>query len=231
MGQDRPRTRLNGDQLDSLGALGDQTRRRLYEHVVACGRPVTRDQVSSALGVERSLVAYHLDRLVDQGLLDATFARPPGRGGPGAGRPSKHYARSEREFSVNLPPREYGLLAELLARAVAADDSGAVGRALAAAAEERGRALAEERTTEPDGSGVEVLLRRLVGLGYEPYDDNGVIRLRNCPFHRLAREHTELVCGLNLNLLGALVAGLGLDVAARLDPAPDRCCVTFAAPD
>ncbi len=49
--------------------------------------------------------------------------------------------------------------------------------------------------------------------------------LANCPFHALARDHTALVCGMNLHLIAAVLDELGHhDVQARLDPAPDRCC-------
>jgi predicted ArsR family transcriptional regulator len=53
--------------------------------------------------------------------------------------------------------------------------------------------------------------------------------LRNCPFDALAREHTALVCGVNLDFVGGVVDGLECaGVAARLDPAEDRCCVVVA---
>lgn len=231
MEEERSRTRLDQDQLTPLGSLNDPTRRRLYDHVAACGAPVTRDQASAALDLDRSLVAYHLDKLVDQGLLAASFARPEGRGGPGAGRPTKHYERAGREFTVTLPPRDYRLIAELLARAVETDASGAARRALDQAATEHGRALA---AADPGDDGdhshdtTDDLIRRLANQGYEPYDGDGVIRLRNCPFHQLAREHTELVCAMNLTMLTGLTQALAVDVQPRLDPAPDRCCVALA---
>ena len=54
--------------------------------------------------------------------------------------------------------------------------------------------------------------------------------LANCPFHALAREHTALVCGMNLHLITALLEELGRrDVQTQLDPAPPRCCVTLTA--
>ena len=236
MDHDRSHTRLDGEQLSPLGSLDDPTRRRLYEHIAGSRAPVTRDQASAALGLERSLVAYHLDKLVDEGLLTASFARPEGRSGPGAGRPAKHYERADREFTVSLPPRDYRLLAELLARAVETDASGSVRRILDQTAAERGRELAVANLDEVgdgrDGGdhrkGSDALVRRLADLGFEPYDDDGIIRLRNCPFHQLARGHTELVCGMNLAMLSGLTQALDVDARPRLDPAPDRCCVAFA---
>lgn len=225
MDEQRPVTGLDPAKLDPLVSLDDATRRRLYEFVVAADEPVTRDQARDALGIDRSLVAYHLDKLLDEGLLVASFARPDGRGGPGAGRPSKHYQRSDREFTVSVPPRDYQLAAELLARAGEADGSGAVRQALHRAAAEFGRVLAGH-----DGDAATDLFELLARHGFEPYDVGGVVRLRNCPFHKLAQEHTELVCGMNLALLTGMVEASGSSVEAQLDPAPERCCVAFVPP-
>jgi predicted ArsR family transcriptional regulator len=66
--------------------------------------------------------------------------------------------------------------------------------------------------------------------GFEPVRTDGEIRLRNCPFDTLAKDHTELVCGMNLSLAEGLLAGLeagGVD--ARLDPQPGTCCVALAS--
>ena len=212
---------IQPDQLRPLCALEDDTRRRLYDHVVAQGEPVTRDQAGAAVGVDRSLAAYHLDKLVDEGLLAASFARPEGRGGPGAGRPAKRYRRTDREFAVSIPPRDYHLLAEVFARAAASDPTGALRDTLNAAAIAMGRELADVAADAPD---LIPLLRR---LGFEPYDDGGTIRLRNCPFHRLARDHTELVCTMNLSMLSGLVEELELHARPRLDPSAGHCCVAM----
>jgi predicted ArsR family transcriptional regulator len=70
----------------------------------------------------------------------------------------------------------------------------------------------------------------LAAYGYEPRVQGDRMLLANCPFHTLSREHTALVCGMNLHLITAMLDELGHpDVEARLDPAPDRCCVTLTA--
>jgi predicted ArsR family transcriptional regulator len=207
-------------QLSGICSLEDPTRRRLYDYVVAQSGPVTRDEAATALRLGRAVVAYHLDKLVDHGLLNASFARPPGRTGPGAGRPAKRYEPSDVELSATVPPRDYHLAAELLALAATDDDSGAVRAALEATAGRFGRELAEASTSED-------LTALLDEQGYEPWDDRGTLRLRNCPFHRLAQRHTELICGMNLALLGAAARATTDRLEAVLDPAPDRCCVAF----
>ena len=205
-----------------LSTLGDPTRRSAYDYVSAEGRPVGRDEVAEALGIGRTLAAYHLDRLAKEGLVSVTYARRSGRTGPGAGRPAKLYERSEREVAVSVPPRDYGLAARLLAHAAAHDEQGETRRALRAAAEALGREIAATTPAPPD---VERLLRE---RGYEPYeDDAGVMRLRNCPFHAVAQSHPEVVCDMNLSLLGSILADRDADVQAVLEPGPGRCCVAI----
>ena len=68
----------------------------------------------------------------------------------------------------------------------------------------------------------------LVANGYEPSQEAGEIRLRNCPFHYLATEHRQLVCGMNLALIEGVVAGLDVPgIKPVLDPQPGMCCVAL----
>ena len=69
----------------------------------------------------------------------------------------------------------------------------------------------------------------LTQQGYEPCRGaDGVIRLRNCPFHQLTEQHSEVVCGMNLALVEGLVEGLGADGwRPALDPQPGHCCVAI----
>jgi predicted ArsR family transcriptional regulator len=209
----------------AVASLEEPTRRRIYDNVRAHGVPVSRDDVADALGVPRRTAAFHLDRLAEQGLLAVSFARRSGRSGPGAGRPAKLYQGSARELSVSLPPRRYDLAGRLLAGAVVeAQQSGEPPRdVLDRRAREFGQALAGERTGD-DKTGV--LLDLLKDHGYEPQIAGADIVLHNCPFHAMAQEHTELVCGMNLHLLEGVLQGLGtLGMHACLDPGPSRCCV------
>ena len=79
-----------------------------------------------------------------------------------------------------------------------------------------------------DAAALDGVAAVLAAHGYEPRVQGDRVVLANCPFHALAREHTALVCGMNLHLITALLDELGRrDVQAGLDPAPQRCCVTL----
>ena len=222
-----------GDDVAGVFSLGDPVRRALYECIVARGEPVGRDEAAEAVGINRSLAAYHLDRMVEDGLLEFSFARRSGRSGPGAGRPAKLYQRSPRQFQINLPPRDYEIAARLLATAVENDETGQARASLEEASRALGRELAAETTrrrSDRNGPDVAALIEEVLGeRGYEPFhDDDGAIRLRNCPFDRLADAHRELICGMNLCLLEETVAGTrGAGLQAVLDPQPGMCCVAL----
>lgn len=215
------------DPVQGIAALADALRRRLYDHVCSQPQPVSRDQVAAALGIPHHKVKFHLDRLTADGLLEASYARTSGRTGPGAGRPSKLYRRPDREVSVSLPERQYALAGELLAAAI--DETRSTGQDASARlgelAAERGRTLASELAATP-GDSLDRVGELLARHGYEPRREGDRATLRNCPFHALARRHTDLVCTMNLRLIEGAVESLD-DVDARLEPAPDRCCVVL----
>ena len=110
------------EPLDDLAALAEPVRRRLYEYVVAQPGAVDRDGAAGGLGIGRPLAAFHLDRLAEAGLLEVEYHRRSGRTGPGAGRPAKFYRRpAGRDIEVSLPPRRYGLVAEIFATGIRAE--------------------------------------------------------------------------------------------------------------
>jgi len=222
------------DETERVATLAEPLRRRTYDHVAAHPEGVNRDGTAETLGVSRSVAAFHLDKLVEAGLLQVDFRRPPGRRGPGAGRPAKWYRRAAGEVTVSVPERRYDLAASLLATAIerAGNAGVTVTTALREAARERGRRIGAEVGAVGGRSGAleERLVEVLATYGYEPRVTDGVITLANCPFHLLAEAHRRLVCTMNHELLCGLAEEAGLpDGAARLAPAPGRCCVTLAA--
>ncbi|MEU8526928.1 MULTISPECIES: helix-turn-helix transcriptional regulator [Streptomyces] len=216
------------EHIDAIAALQDPVRRRLYEYVVAQGREVGRNEAAEAAGVTRTLAAHHLDRLTEAGLLESGSRRLTGRSGPGAGRPAKVYTRARAEWAVSLPGRDYRTAAELLAET--AEQAG-LDAELCAAARRRGEAL---RGAAAPCGGLDEAMETLAARGYEPHLEeaedgaDGVVRMRNCPFHAVAERFPPLVCGMNLALLEGLLGADGA-VRARMDARPGECCVVVEA--
>jgi predicted ArsR family transcriptional regulator len=221
------------ERIAGVASLAEPQRRALYRFVVAQGGAVSKDQAAAAMGVARSVAAFHLDRLVADGLLTTEFRRLTGRQGPGAGRPAKLYRRAEGELSVSLPTRQYGLAAGLLAAAVddATQTGTPVGEALARVATDRGRELGEQARQKAGKrpsrrSRVDAALGVLAEQGYEPRTHGSEIVLANCPFHALVDDQRDLVCGMNLDLLGGMADAVGDNLlSARLEPSEGNCCV------
>jgi predicted ArsR family transcriptional regulator len=223
-----------GDEIESrlsrAGALVEPARRALYLYVFGAEDGVSRDEAAENLGLPHHTVKFHLDRLVKEGLLDVEYRRLTGRTGPGAGRTAKLYRPSAEQVAVSLPERRYDMLGSLLARAVDAAVRGdaPIEKAVRDAAEAEGIRIGAE--VGPEGSPEEGCLGRvstvLAGYGFDPQTEGDTVSLANCPFHQLSSEHTELVCGMNLSLISALVRALGCqDLDVELRPAPGRCCV------
>ena len=220
----------------AIAALADPLRSRLFELVRGAGRPVSRDQAAEATGISRSLAAFHLDKLVERGLLTHSYARPSGRSGPGAGRPSKMYVPSDLEIEVSIPERRYDVIGKLLVDSILAqsDEADRSDVAYEVAAQE-GHRLGEEIRAEqrmrPPGTerALATATDILRDRGYEPYPaDDGALRLRSCPFHALARHAPELVCRMNRSFIEGIVRGIGnQSLEAALEPTPGECCVVL----
>src|SRR4051794_14255689 len=219
-------------RIHGVAALDHPLSQRAYRLLAEQGE-LSRDDAAAALDVARSVAAFHLDKLVDAGLVDVRFERLSGRTGPGAGRTAKVYRRSDRELQVSLPERHYDLAGGLLAEAVerASVDGVPVDRGLRDGGAPTGRSIGEAARAEagPRPSRAkcrDALLAVLSRNGYEPHVQGAEIVLGNCPFHALAEEHRSLVCGMNLDLLSGVIDGIGGDdaVTARLAPEPGYCC-------
>lgn len=219
------------DQLESAGMLSEPARRGLYEYVVSQPGAVSRDQAAEAVGIAVHSAKFHLDKLAGAGLLEVEYRRLSGRTGPGAGRPAKLYRPAVREVALSVPPRRYDLVGEVLAEAV--DRSGRLGEPAAemvvSVAREVGQDLVGAHDAESDADDLSSVVGVLARQGYRPEVTSTEVRLANCPFDRLAADHTDLVCSMNLALVEGILDGLDRqDVSARLAPTPGYCCVAVA---
>lgn len=202
------------DRWAAVTTLTDRSRRALYDYVRRQDHPVAREEAADATAMTRGLAAFHLDKLVDAGLLTARYEAPGDRP-RGRGRAPKVYAAVGEGVAVTIPERRYELIADILAEAVTA------GTEPDRVAHRRGHDLG---TSLRDAAGD--VVDALADLGFEPEPDPDAVRLYNCPFHALATRHTALVCGLNHAFVTGLLDGLGtttLDV--HLVPRPGACCV------
>lgn len=208
-------------QIAAVAAISDPQRRALFDFVSRNNGPASRDAAAKALGIPRSTAAFHLDRLVEEGVLEIEFKRLSGKTGPGAGRPAKLYRRAIGDISVSFPPRRYDLAGNLMAAAI--DESDRTGEpvreVLATISAQTGREI---------GAAAGSLDAALETCGYEPRDDGkGGMLLTNCPFDKLAAKHSEIVCGANVALLQGVADGASETerTVEFVVPADGCCCV------
>jgi predicted ArsR family transcriptional regulator len=199
----------------SIAVLAEPVRRALYRFVAAQAEPVSREEAAAGTAVAHHIAKFHLDKLVDDGLLDVEYRRPLGR-----------------QVSVSVPERRYELVGQLFARAVtrAERERVPVSQALRQAAQEEGHTLGQVALQKADSKARSAVrdaaIQTLTDCGYEPRVDADGVCLINCPFHSLAVEYTELVCGMNLHLMDGMLSCLDrVGLEAKLDPAPGRGCV------
>ena len=242
-------------RLAAVASLGDESRRRLFDFVASAADAVGRDDAAQAVGLARSTASFHLDRLVKDGLLAVEFRKLGGREGPGSGRPAKLYRAAVDEVAASVPDRHYDLAAELLVSAIedASSGGGSPREALLRAARARGQSAGEtaahaagrepagatgagpaDSAGSPDGAGP--FADFLAGQGYCPADDGGGgLVLLNCPFHRLAAGHADVVCAMNGAFLGGASMALGIepgriealaieDLREQGGARPGQCC-------
>ena len=232
-------SRAGGSERDIerlAAALGDPTRRRVFFAVREAERALSKDEVAEAVGIERRLAAFHLDKLVAKGFLEAEFHRRNGRAGPGAGRPAKHYRLAPSEVSVSLPERHYELLAQLLLRATREPADAATpqerlervgyefGRELGLAEVAAGRVGPGTSGAEAVGQVVRLLSR--YGFAAHPHGDPA-LRACACPFEEIAFDDPERICGLDRaiwrGMLAAFAPEATLSVAGTRARGDEAC--------
>jgi predicted ArsR family transcriptional regulator len=225
-----------GGELAMAALLTDELRGRLYR-LVRRRHQLSRDEAAAELGISRGLAAFHLDKLVAAGLLRARSRAAEGP--PRVGRRPKVYEPSDLELEITIPERRYELVGELLVDAVARatpDEPplAAATRVATARGTELGARFRQRRGLGRLGPerALTAASELLEQLGYEPERwDQHLLRLRNCPFHALARRAPEIVCAINQALLDGILRGLGGQrIQAELAPRPGACCVELRGP-
>ncbi|TDW86583.1 putative ArsR family transcriptional regulator [Kribbella sp. VKM Ac-2566] len=228
-------SRVNDAAIVALAALGDESRRRMFEFARRAGRPISRDDAAAEVGISRKLAAFHLERLVEAGLLRSHFEHVARL--RKVGRAPKLYEPVGTDLRVSIPPRQPDLLAEILLDGALSDEPVSPLESARRAAFRRGERLGEQERarSRPGRLSAERALTlseaTLSGAGFEPVRPRpGCVRLRSCPFHPLAEAQPEAVCGFNHAFVSGLLSGLEANtVEAVLDPDGGECCVEITA--
>jgi len=235
-------TRVSGrwdlTNLAAVAALNEPVRRALFDLVRSAPLPLTREEAADGVGISRKLAAFHLDKLVAVGLLAVdTTARATARVGR---RPRAYRLAPDTDIQVAIPARRPQLLARLLLQAATHQLPGEDGvtAALRVSRDEGHAVGADERAARRPGRlGTEraltLLCSLLERLGCEPSrQGSGPVRFRSCPFHPLAAETPQVVCGIHHAYLSGLVAGLDASsVQVLLRPGTDGCCIELRGSD
>ena len=212
-----------------LDAIGDRDLRETILFARAQPLPVTADEVAAAHQIHRNVARARLERLVEAGLLVASFERRTGRTGPGSGRPAKTYRVAPQLSGIEFPERHYeqliGLIVEALPERGRAERLHEVGIAF-------GRELARQgrlRPTKAFRPAVERVCAALGRLGYQASVDEvagnqALITTATCPLRPLVSVH-ENVAGLDRGMwAGLLAAALGRAEAATIDCQTGKSC-------
>jgi predicted ArsR family transcriptional regulator len=208
-----------------LCVLDEPARWAAYLAVRDAARPLTRAEVAERTGLSGRLATFHLEKLVAEGLLEATYARE--EGSSVVGHPAKRYRPTTLDIEVSIPPRRYDLAAEILAEALDKNPADHPHATLAGVAAEYGRQVGVEASAHDGDSRMLAALRV---TGYEPSTSGDDVVLRNCPFQHVAAALPEVICRMNLAFIEGVLAGAqATSFRAVLSPSAGRCCVVIAA--
>jgi predicted ArsR family transcriptional regulator len=214
-------------RLASHRALAGASRVRVLEALRLNGS-ATVLELAELVGLAPNTVRLHLDQLVDAALVARARAEPTGRG-----RPREVYTAVA---GADVTEGAYRELARLLAETLAS-----VGPAAEPAAMATGRTWGSELVAQSGDDDVaaasnerERVVALMDDLGFEPRlaQDEGAVEMHHCPFHQVAAQHSDVVCGLHLGLMQGALSQLGSSVhATRLEPfvTPGVCLAHLGA--
>jgi predicted ArsR family transcriptional regulator len=240
----------------ALGLLASSIRRRIVDTLAnlptavdpatgtvspAPGR--SAQELAEQFDLHVTTMRFHLDQLVQAGLITATFERREG-----AGRPRKLYAVERGSFENVTSEQSYKMLSELLVESFGTDEDGRALTPDEAGARWGRRRVATEHPDvierEPARSAGQWLGRigQMVDLldewGYTPevsttnHGRTAQVALHDCPFLPLARENTAVVCGIHRGLIRGVLESLGEEstqVGLKPFVTPHLCVASLTA--
>jgi predicted ArsR family transcriptional regulator len=208
--------------------LGDPTRRSIYLRIRSSQEPLTAAIIAKEFGIHPNVARHHLDRLADEGYLEVTRRRQSGKSGPGAGRPAKCYASTDKEIDLRFPTRRLDLLVDLLVRTVmrlAPSDGTEVALDIG---RDFGRDLANKLDLGPADDVFETVAAMLRHEGFEIVVDGDRLLTRYCPFSAGTFEHPEVLCALDRGIMTGIFDVIAPTAAATLEAhlGSSHACVT-----
>jgi predicted ArsR family transcriptional regulator len=204
-------TSVDCDAQKLTSALADSTRFSIYQFVSNSKEPVTVQAVAEQFSIHPNVARLHLTKLEDVHLL-TSYSDKSGKGG----RPSRLYTLSDQVVSLQFPPRDYRLLADIAIESLLSlGEAGEV--ALVKMGHRMGTEMAKRAMAEVpidmENATLEEKLshihRLVVAQGLKPEIEplpDGSLRFRvyNCTFSETAKRFPSSVCKMH----NALLAGI-----------------------
>jgi predicted ArsR family transcriptional regulator len=214
---------------DPVRALG-HTRSRVWVLLQGAADPLAVTEVADRMGLHANTARFHLDGLVDAGLVERAIED---RGVPG--RPRTLY--SANSDAAITGRRSYRLLTEILASLLASQ------RQPAKAAMDAGNAWGRYLVSKPapfehvdSASATRQLVSALDDIGFAPEAVTAGrkrrILLHHCPFRDVVESQGEVICSIHLGLMQGLLGELDAPLhAERLEPFVEpSLCVAHLGP-
>jgi predicted ArsR family transcriptional regulator len=166
--------------LDPDDVLRQPTRARLFALLRELARPVATEELAARLGLHRSGIRVHLERLRVAGLVDRHRLRRP------RGRPQDGWSISADADPGGEPPRAYGELAAWLATAIPAQPE------RLSEVEAAGRRVGRELSAASPLPLEQRLRAVFAALGFKPRSQSATpgricFALGNCPYRAAVR--------------------------------------------
>ena len=198
------------------------SRAQVLEHLRSTGAAEPVAAVATAVGLHENTTRFHLDALIEIGLVhrQAENRRQPGR------------PRVLYRADPSPTPQRYQELAAVMLRHFAGPMVDRGNRAESAGLA-WGAELLAGLSKEP-GEALARLVGCLTSMGCRPELVDGTtpsIGLRPCPYSELAQEHPETVCRLHLGLMRGLLPDADPWEVTAVEPyvTPQLCVVRLAA--
>ncbi len=202
---------MDNDAQKLTSALADPTRFSIYQFVSSRKNPITVQEVADEFSIHPNVARLHLTKLEDVDLLKS-ISDKSGKGG----RPSRLYSLSDQVVSLQFPPRNYQLLADIAIESLLSlGDIGEealvkMGRRMGLEAAKR--ALLEHPlnlVSAPIEKILDHINRLVVAQGLRPeieMIDQKTLRFRvfNCTFSETAKRFSHGVCKMHNALLNGI---------------------------